>query len=102
MGNFLIGLGWCFGVIAASSLLVTLYPIHQRVAVQGVGDFAMIGSGALAGLTSGALYATFEYRGVNYANALFGLALVVATFITFTGVRRAMRRPEPAAAVGGG
>ena len=101
MGNFLIGLGWCFGVIAASSLLVTLYPIHQRVAVQGVGDFAMIGSGALAGLTSGALYATFEYRGVNYANALFGVALVVATFLTFTGVRRAMRRPEAAAAVGG-
>ena len=102
MGNFLIGLGWCFGVIAASSLLVTLYPIHQRVAVQGVGDFAMIGSGALAGLTSGALYATFEYRGVNYANALFGLALVVATFLTFTGVRRATRRPQPAGAVGGG
>ena len=103
MGNFLIGLGWCFGVIAASSLLVTLYPIHQRVAVQGVGDFAMIGSGALAGLSSGALYATFEYRGVNYANALFGVALVVATFLTFTRVRRVTRQPQPAAtaAVGG-
>ena len=104
MGNFLIGLGWCFGVVAASSLLVELYPIHQRVSVQGVGDFAMLASGAFAGLSSGALYETFQYRGVNYANALFGVALVVVTFITYTGVRRSMRRPQhqqQAVAVGG-
>lgn len=94
MGNFLIGLGWCFGVVAASSLLVELYPLHQRVSVQGVGDFAMLGAGALAGLSSGALYETFQYRGVNYANALFGIALVAVTFFTYTGVRRATRRPE--------
>ena len=104
MGNFLIGLGWCFGVVAASSLLVELYPIHQRVSVQGVGDFAMLGAGAMAGLSSGALYETFQYRGVNYANALFGVALILATFFTYTGVRRAMRRPQhqqQAVAIGG-
>ncbi|WP_420625558.1 MFS transporter [Candidatus Poriferisodalis sp.] len=103
MGNFLIGLGWCFGVVAASSLLVELYPLHQRVSVQGVGDFAMLGAGAMAGLSSGALYQTFQYRGVNFANALFGIALVVVTFLTYAGVRRAMRRPQhqQAAAVGG-
>ncbi|MYA82376.1 MAG: MFS transporter [Acidimicrobiales bacterium] len=104
MGNFLVGLGWCFGVVAGSNLMVALYPLHQRVAVQGVGDFAMLGSGAAAGLSSGALYTIFQYSGVNYANAAFGLALILATFFTYTGVQRAMRRPhhqQPATAVGG-
>ena len=105
MGNFLAGLGWCFGVVAGSNLMVALYPLHQRVAVQGVGDFAMLGSGAAAGLSSGALYTIFQYSGVNYANAAFGLALILATFFTYAGARRAMRRPhhqqQPATAVGG-
>ena len=97
MGNFLIGLGWCFGVIAGSSLIVSLYPIHQRVAVQGVGDFAMIGSGALAGLSSGALYSFFDYRGVNYANAAFGVLLVLGTGATFMSVRRQSGQSNPVA-----
>ena len=104
MGNFLVGLGWCFAVIAGSNLIVALYPLHQRVAVQGVGDFAMLGSGAAASLSAGALYSVFQYSGVNYANAVFGLALILATFFTYTGVRRAMRRPhhqQQATAVGG-
>ena len=92
MGNFLIGLGWCFGVIAASSLIVSLYPVHQRVAVQGVGDAAMISSGALAGLSSGLLYTVFDYRGVNYANAIFGLALIAATAVTAGQMRRRVRQ----------
>ncbi len=87
MGNFLIGLGWCCGVVAASSLLVELFPIHQRVSVQGVGDFAMLGAGALAGLSSGALYETFQYRGVNYVNAMFGIALALATVVTYRTFR---------------
>ena len=94
MGNFLAGLGWCFGVIAGSNLMVALYPLHQRVAVQGVGDVAMLGAGAAAGLSSGALYSIFRYSGVNYANAAVGLALILATFLTYTGARRARRRPE--------
>ena len=95
MGNFLVGLGWCFGVVAASNLMVALYPLHQRVSVQGVGDFAMLASGAVAGLSSGALYSIFQYSGVNYANALFGVALILATFLTYTRARRATRRPLP-------
>jgi MFS family permease len=88
MGNFLIGLGWSFGVVAASSLLVAEFPVAQRVGVQGVGDLAMIGSGALAGLLSGVLYIFLGYSGVNTGNALFGAALIAATAATYLIVRR--------------
>jgi MFS family permease len=96
MGNFLIGLGWSFGVVAASSLLVAEFPIEQRLGVQGVGDLAMIGSGAVAGVSSGALYALFGYGGVNSGNAAFGALLILATMGTFLVVRR-----QPATVVTG-
>ncbi len=97
MGNFLIGLGWCFGVVAGSSLLVGTFPIEQRVGVQGVGDLAMIGAGAFAGLSSGLLYTFLGYGGVNAGNAAFGALLILGTVATYLIVRRA-RRDVPMAA----
>ncbi len=97
MGNFLIGLGWCFGVVAASSLLVATFPMEQRVGIQGVGDLAMIGSGALAGLTSGALYTFLGYGGVNTGNAGFGVILVVITAMTYFIIRRQQGAQMPLA-----
>lgn len=91
MGNFLVGLGWCFGVIAASSLIVSEFSIEERVSVQGVGDLAMMGSGALAGVLSGVLYTAFNYSGVNIGNAVFGILLLAATFATAMMVRRTPR-----------
>ena len=98
MGNFLIGLGWCFGVIAASSLLVSEFPLEQRVGVQGVGDLAMIGSGAFAGLFSGAMYTWLGYGGVNTGNAAFGALLIAGTAVTYLIVRRTGRPDEVMAA----
>ena len=48
----------------------------------------MIGSGAFAGLSSGALYSVFGYGGVNVGNAVFGALLIVATMWTFLVARR--------------
>ena len=86
-GNFLVGLGWSFGIVAASSLIVEQFPIEQRVGVQGVGDMAMIGAGAFAGVSSGALYSIFGYGGVNFGNAAFGILLIFATTATISATR---------------
>jgi MFS family permease len=93
LGNFLIGMGWSFGVVAASSLLVAEFPIEQRLGVQGVGDLAMIGAGAVAGVASGVLFTILGYAGVNSGNAAFGVALILGTFVTYLVVRR--QRPAP-------
>ena len=62
--------------------------LGSEALVQGVGDLAMIGSGAVAGISSGLLYAMFGYGGVNLGNAVFGALLIVATMGTFLVVRR--------------
>ena len=70
-GNFLIGLGWGFAVIAGSSLLTESFPIEQRVGVQGAADLVMSASGALAGLLSGSIVAMRSYPELGrYAVAL--------------------------------
>jgi MFS family permease len=50
-GLFLLGLGWSFGIVAASALLTESVEERDRVAVQGAADLATniaSGSGALA------------------------------------------------------
>jgi len=60
LGNFfaaliLLGIGWNFGYIGATSLLTTAYRPEERGRVQGMNDFAVFGMVALASLTSGGL-----------------------------------------------
>lgn len=50
-GLFLLGLGWSFGIVAASALLTESVPVEDQVAVQGAADTAKSiasGAGAIA------------------------------------------------------
>lgn len=51
----LLGLGWNFGFIGATSLLLTAHKPHERGKVQGLNDFLVFGSVTIASLTSGTL-----------------------------------------------
>ncbi len=51
----LLGLGWNFGFIGATNLLLTAHKSHERGKVQGLNDFLVFGSVTLASLTSGTL-----------------------------------------------
>lgn len=79
IGNFLIGLGWGFGVIAGSSLLTESVELEDRVSVQGAADLIMSGFGAGGGLSSGAVVALRSYADLGRAAVIVaGLLLVGA------------------------
>jgi MFS family permease len=91
-GQTIIGLAWCFGIIAASGLLTESFPVEQRASIQGAGDLCMAAFGALAGLSAGAVVAARSYRDLNVAAAGLGVALVIAVILTaLTGPRRPSR-----------
>ena len=88
---WLLGLGWNFGLIGGSSLLVERIPLHQRVAVQGAADLAMSFCGGLAGFSSG-----FVRRAVGY-HLLATLATIAAGLLLVAAV--GARGPRPATSV---
>jgi MFS family permease len=85
-----LGLGWNFGLIGGSSLLVASVHENDRVGVQGTADLLMSFCGGMAGFASG-----FVRRAVGFhmlANAAT-VAGVVLLFLAYSSWRRF--RPEP-------
>ncbi|MGE0308379.1 MAG: MFS transporter [Acidimicrobiia bacterium] len=69
---WLLGLGWNFGLIGGSTLLIDSVPATERVAVQGVADLMMSFCGGLTGFASG-----FIRRAVGF-HILASLATIAA------------------------
>ncbi len=67
-----LGLGWNFGLIGGSSLLIDQVPLEDRVGVQGLSDLLMSAAGGLAGFGAG-----FVRRAVGY-HVLAELATLAA------------------------
>ena len=97
VGNFLIGLGWGFGVIAGSSLLTESVSLEDRVSVQGAADLVMSGFGAAGGLSSGAVVALASYADLGRASVAVAAILLAATSVHW--VRRG-DTPAPVAVRG--
>jgi MFS family permease len=95
IGMTIVGIAWCFGVIASSGLLTESFPVEVRASVQGAGDLCMSGFGAIAGVSAGAVVAARSYRDLNIGAAGFGAVLVLAVLATAATGRA---RPTPAAA----
>jgi MFS family permease len=79
---WLLGIGWSFGLIGGSSLLVSSVSERARVSVQGAADMAMSFFGGLAGFASG-----FIRKAVGY-HVLSTLALVLAVLLTGAALLR--------------
>ncbi|HTN96875.1 MAG TPA: MFS transporter [Nordella sp.] len=90
-GNFavnliLLGLGWNFGFIGGTTLLTNCYRPSERERVQGLNDFAVFGTVAIASLTSGKLLDWFGWASVNIA--VFPTVVVALSLILWITLRR--------------
>jgi len=95
-GNFLIGLGWGFGVIAGSTLLTESFPVADRVSVQGAADLIMSGFGAAGGLAAGTIVATSSYANLcRYAMAFAATLLVAIAWHRIQQGRGEGQGPQP-------
>jgi len=98
-GQTVIGIAWCFGIIAASGLLTEAFPVEQRASVQGAGDMCMMAFGAVAGISAGAIVAYRSYLDLNLAAAILGAALVIAVLLTVISIGRTGKRGQTIFAV---
>ena len=62
-----LGLGWNFAFVGASTLLTESYTPEEREKVQGVNDFLVFGTVALASVSSGAILHFLSWNAVQFA-----------------------------------
>lgn len=80
-----VGLGWNFSFVGASTLIVETHRPQERNKVQALNDFIVFGLVALGSFTSGQLLTSYGWSTVNivlfpaFAIALAGLAISAAT-----------------------
>lgn len=79
-GLFLLGLGWSFSTIAASTLLAEHAPLDVRADVQGAADTAMSLGAAAASALAGVIVGSLGYGVLNAYAALIALGVVAAAF----------------------
>lgn len=90
---WLLGVGWSFGLIGGSSLLIDSVRDDSRVAVQGVADMSMSFFGGVAGFSSGFIRKAVGYHVLStFALVLAMLMVVVALWVSTP------RRPSRAVA----
>jgi uncharacterized protein (TIGR03382 family) len=85
-----LGLGWNFGFVGASALVLETHRPQERNKVQAFNDFLVFGAMAVGSFSSGQLLANFGWSAVNlvvYPPILLGLAVLI--FASLTRRRRA-------------
>jgi len=84
---WLLGIGWSFGLIGGSSLLVDSIPAALRIRAQGSADLIMSGCGALAGFSSGFIRTAVGYHVLSLCSLI-----LAAVLLSWTLLGRALER----------
>jgi MFS family permease len=87
VGLFLLGLGWSFATVAASTLIAQHAPIEARTDVQGAADLVMGLTAASAGGLAGVVVDAWGYREL----AICAIGLVALVAIAGLGARATTR-----------
>jgi len=86
IGLALLGVGWNFSFIAATTLITECHDPHERNKVQAFNDFLVFGSMAIGSLSSGALLARYGWTAVN--GMVFPVMLVAAVLLVWGSLTR--------------
>ncbi|MGF1620599.1 MAG: MFS transporter [Rhodomicrobiaceae bacterium] len=62
----LLGVGWNFGFIGATAMVTDCHTAEERAKVQGVNDFLVFGTVAIASFSSGALLNASGWASINW------------------------------------
>lgn len=91
IGLALLGVGWNFGFISATTLVTECHSPHERNKVQAFNDFLIFGAMAIGSFSSGELLAHYGWAAVNMV--VFPVILVAAVLLVWGS---AVRQPKPA------
>lgn len=89
----LLGLGWNFLFIGATSLLTELHSPAEKAKVQGLNEFLVFGTVTLTATSSGMLHDAFGWSALNVGTLPLLAAVVLAT--ASLARRRARMTPTP-------
>jgi MFS family permease len=88
--NMLLGVGWNFLFVGATTLLTRTYTGEERAKVQAFNDFMIFGTSTVSSFSSGALLAGFGWSVVQYAVLpAVALAALAALWLRFQAARAA-------------
>src|SRR5438270_2711329 len=89
-----LGVGWNFGFVGASALVLETHRPQERNKVQAFNDFLVFGMMAIGSFSSGQLLANYGWSAVNivvYPPVLLGLAVLI--FASFARRQRSKLQP---------
>jgi MFS family permease len=95
-GLFLLGLGWSFGTVGSSTLLVAATPVRHRPRVQGSVDMATGFTAAAGGAVAGVVVGTLGYGWLSAGAAVLAFAVVVVSVVAGRYAARARAAVAPA------
>ena len=89
IGLAVLGIGWNFAFISATTLVTECHDPHERNKVQAFNDFLVFGSMAVGSFSSGVLLSSYGWAGLN--EVVFPVILLAAVLLTWGSL---MRRPS--------
>jgi predicted MFS family arabinose efflux permease len=86
LGLILLGVGWNFAFIGATTLVTETHRPEERTQVQSFNDFLVFGSMAIGSFASGQVLATFGWAAVN--EIVFPVVLTAAVMLGWLVLRQ--------------
>lgn len=88
----LLGVGWNFGFIGATAMVTDCYRLSERNKVQGLHDFLLFSTVAIASLMSGQVYNAFGWDMLNWVIFPVSFACLLLLVMLAAGQRRNVRQ----------